>query len=308
MNGEGAFLVEDFLDAVSAQLDRTQDALAAKAKVRPLMFALRNFAVDLQVFVSMDGDGNVRLRGASPGETGASTLKLEFTTITRPMVEENTVSLAMTQAPSLSEVGLKPDEERQLARLGVRTVAQLQELRASGAGVDGIARLTEGLVPADRLRAALALGRPQLMHVGQAPLAVPPPPAVPPHPSIPQPPASEGPGTPPPEPPVQPAEPVQPSDPTPIVHVAPGLQRLHLFGRNLLGTGNPPQVRLDGRPLEAVEMADDRLEVKLPPHVNSGALEVDLGDGETQRYRLEVGHAGNGAAAASTWSVPEEGE
>jgi hypothetical protein len=160
MTGDGGFLVEDFLDAVSAQLDRTQDALAAKAKVRPLMFALRNFAIDLQVFVSMGADGNVRLRSAAPGETGASTLKLDFTTITRPMVEENTVSLALAQAPSLTEVGFKPDEQRALERVGVRTVAQLQTLRASGAGVDGIARLTDGLVPADRLREALRRGRP----------------------------------------------------------------------------------------------------------------------------------------------------
>ena len=33
MNGEAGFLVEDFLDAVSAQLDRTQDALAAIERV-----------------------------------------------------------------------------------------------------------------------------------------------------------------------------------------------------------------------------------------------------------------------------------
>jgi len=129
MTGDGGFLVEEFLDAVSGQLDRSQDALAAKAKIRPMTFALRNFEIDLQVFVNMDPNGNVRLRSAAPGETGSSTLKLDFTTITRPMIEENTVSLAMATAPGLSDIGLQPNEERALARVGVRTVAQLQQLR-----------------------------------------------------------------------------------------------------------------------------------------------------------------------------------
>src|SRR5258707_4040205 len=185
MTGDGGFLVEDFLDAVTAQLDRTQDALAAKARVRPLMFALRTFSIDLQVFVSMDASGNVRLRSSAPGEVGASTLKVDFTTITRPMVEENTVSLAMAQAPTLGEAGLKPDEEQALRPVGGQNVAQLQALRASGAGVDGISRMTSGLLPADRLPAALRLRRPIGAHVVALPGARPAPPPRPAAPASP---------------------------------------------------------------------------------------------------------------------------
>jgi hypothetical protein len=270
MTGDSGFPVEDFLDAVSAQLDRTQDALAAKAKVRPLMFALRNFAIDLQVFVSLGADGNVRLRSAAPGETGASTLKLDFTTITRPMAEENAVSLATAQSPSLTDVGLKPDEQRALERVGVRTVAQLQTLRASGAGIDGIARLTAGLVPADRLRAALRLGRPELFHV--APVA----PAPVDGPPVPAPGAAPG------------SAPV-----SSVVSIPPGTARLRLAGRNLLASGVAPAVRLDGRPLEPAAAEDDRLEVELPAGLRNGALEVDLGDGEAVRYDLRVEHDGD---------------
>jgi hypothetical protein len=282
-------MVEDFLDAISGQLDRSQDALAAKAKVRPLMFALRNFAIDLQVFVSMDTDGNVRLRSAAPGETGASTLRLDFTTITRPMVEENTVSLAMAQAPALSEVGLRPDERRALERVGVRTVGQLQQLRASGAGVDGISRLTDGLVPADRLREALRLGRPQLFHVAPVPPSSQP---------------DAGPGTAGGDPSTvpRPAGPL----PLPVVHIPHGTERLHLAGKNLLGGDQAPVVRLDGTPLETSASADDRLEVALPAGVRGGALEVELGDGEPVRYLLQVGHEGNGRPA-DQW-LPEVSE
>jgi hypothetical protein len=269
MNGDGGFLVEDFLDAVSAQLDRTQDSLAAKAKVRPLMFALRQFAIDLQVFVSMDGDGNVRLRSAAPNESGASTLKLEFTTITRPMVEENTVSLAMAQAPTLGEAGLDSQQQRALERVGVHNVAQLQALRASGAGLDGIARLTEGLVPADSLRAALRTGRPELFHVAPAPPAPTPAPA--------------------------------PSTPAPPLLVPAGTHRLQLVGRNLLARGAAPTVRLGGQPLEVASADDDSLVVHLPPGRTAGALEIDLGDEEPVRYSLAVDD-GNGRVAEQHWT------
>lgn len=253
MTGDGGFLVEDFLDAVSAQLDRTQDALAAKAKVRPLMFALRTFSVDLQVFVTMGNDGNVRLRSAQPGETGSSTLKLDFTTITRPMVEENTVSLAMAQAPTLQEAGLDQQQQRALERVGVHNVAQLQALRSSGAGVDGIARLTEGLVPADRLRTALRFGRPELLHVAPVPPA--PAPAAPPAPA------------------------------PPVVLVPSGTQRLQLIGRNLPANG--VAVRLAGQPLETSATEDDGVIAHLPPgRPAAGTLEIDLGDDEPVRYHL----------------------
>jgi hypothetical protein len=275
MTGEAGFLVEEFLDAVSAQLDRTQDSLAAKAKVRPLMFALRNFVIDLQVFVSMDTSGNVRLRSAAPGETGASTMKLDFTTITRPMVEENTVSLALAQAPSLTEVGFRPNEQRALERVGVHNVAQLQTLRASGAGVDGIARMTDGLIPADRLREALRRGRPLIGSVAPVPAAPTPAPA--------------------------PALTPEPQ----VVHVPPGTRRLQLAGSNLLAGPAAPVVRLDGRPLEHVDAADDRLEVELPEGLRSGALEVDLGDDEPVYYHLHVEHDGNGHVP-DTWA-PEVG-
>ena len=282
MTGDGGFLVEDFLDAVTAQLDRTQDALAAKARVRPLMFALRTFSIDLQVFVSMDASGNVRLRSSAPGEVGASTLKVDFTTITRPMVEENTVSLAMAQAPSLGEAGLKPDEEQALRRVGVQNVAQLQALRASGAGVDGISRMTSGLVPADRLRAALRLGRPMVANVVPLPAtgAAPAPEPAAPTTETPAPaPAPEA-------PPVLAPE---------IVRVPPGTRRIRFGGSNLLAGPGTPVVRLDGRPLEHVEASEDRLEVHLPDGVRGGALELDFGEGEEPvRYELRAEHEGNG--------------
>src|ERR1700730_17308176 len=131
MAGEGAFLMEDFLEAIASQLDRAQDALAFKAINRPLTYAIRDFAMALQVFVDLDQEGNVRLRASGPNEVGASTVNIGFTTVTRPMIEENTISLAQTRTPTLAEAGFAPAERRSLERLGVRNTAQLRRLGTS---------------------------------------------------------------------------------------------------------------------------------------------------------------------------------
>src|SRR6187200_809775 len=92
-SGRG-FLVEDFVQSLTAQLDRAQDALALKARTgRPLTFALKDLSIDLRVFWDTGRDGSLTLRHAGPNEEGASTVHLAFTTITRSMVEENTYSI-----------------------------------------------------------------------------------------------------------------------------------------------------------------------------------------------------------------------
>lgn len=162
MPSGAGYPIEEFLEAITAQLDQTQDALRLKAVNRPLTFALKDFNVDLKVFVEMDREGRVTFRPAGPNESGASTVSIGFTTITRPMIEENTISMEMAQAPTLSELGLGQDEERRLARIGVRNGAQLRNLQRS-AGTDTLSRHTG--VNLERIRGALNLARPRLEDV-----------------------------------------------------------------------------------------------------------------------------------------------
>src|SRR3954453_22365893 len=181
MARDGSFSVEDFLGAITSQLDRTQDALRIKAVNRPLTYAIKDFDMELKVFVEMDGEGKVRFRPPAANEAGASSIKIGFTTITRPMIQENTVELALTRSPTLQEAGMPQAERDRLERLGVRTTGELQRLRQS-TGTEGISRVSD--VPVDRLRAALSFGRPQVGGVRPvpAPAAPPPPPATPPAP------------------------------------------------------------------------------------------------------------------------------
>lgn len=159
-----SFPVEEFLQSLTAQLDRAQDTLALKVRAgRPLTWALKDLSLDLQVFVEVDNAGRVLLRSAAAGETGASTLHINLTSITRPMVEENTFAFQDDQDPrSIDDLrmaaNLDEADRRKLDMLGVRTVGQLQRLSQ-----DTDHKAVEAMIglPVSRLRAALeAASRP----------------------------------------------------------------------------------------------------------------------------------------------------
>ena len=159
--------VEEFLQALTAQLDRAQDMLALKVRAgRPLTWALKDLAIDLRVFLEVDPAGRVLLRTAGPNEEAASTVHLSLTTITRPMVEENTRSLQDDTDPrSLDDLGqvahLDEGDRKRLDWMGVRTVGQLKQLSTESNA--GAVEAMVGL-PVNRLRAALeAASRPHVM-------------------------------------------------------------------------------------------------------------------------------------------------
>src|SRR3712207_2585929 len=116
MNGRDDGLpLEHFVQAVTSQLDRAQETMALKARAGlPLTFAVKDLTLDLRTHVEMSGS-EVRIRPAGPGEGDASTLHLALTTITRPMIEENTiVATDDTDSPTLEEVlpDVSEDERR----------------------------------------------------------------------------------------------------------------------------------------------------------------------------------------------------
>lgn len=309
MGSEGSFLVEDFINAITTQLDRVQDSLRLKAVNRPLTYALKDIALDLQVFVDVDPQGNVRFRSGGPNEAGASTIRLGFTTITRPMIEENTVSLAMTRSPQLDELGLDEDEKRRLEQYGVRNAAQLQNLGRQTSAT-GVSRLTG--IPVDRLREALSLGRPRIDGTAPQPVNKPPvvqqpprplPPVVQQPPVVHQPPVVQHPPTGPIRPPVQTKPPVfTPPKQSPIftppvvgfpskpvtgsIKIAPGAKKLELFGGNLLSDDGTPEVRLNNRPLNVSDVDEDRLVIDMPDQHEGGALDVILPGGEQMSFDL----------------------
>ena len=142
------------MQALTSQLDRAQATLAVKARLgMPLTFALKDLEIDLRAHVEMM-NGHVRLRLAGPRDTSSSVLRFTLTTITRPVIEENTIAIEPDE-PSLQEVlgeDVTEEERRRLEWAGIHNVSQLREMQK-----DNGERVLEQLVqiPAVRLREAL---------------------------------------------------------------------------------------------------------------------------------------------------------
>jgi hypothetical protein len=276
MTAANGFPVEDFLQAITSQLDRTQDSLRLKSVNRPLTYAIRDFSMELKVFVELSPDGRVMFRPSASDDTGASVVHIGFTTVNRTMIEENTVSLSAVKSPSLDELGLDEAERRQLEKLGVRNAAQLDQLKAT-TGENTVARYS-GL-PVSRLRQALAQSRPAIRTV--TPI---------------QPNAA-------PAQPITVAEPVTPptngsGGTTDQVRIPPLTRRLVLAGPRLDDVTRKATLR--GNPLEVRPVAGG-VEVDLGDHTTSGTLELDLGDEGAVALDLEFDHQNSATTPPDPW-------
>jgi hypothetical protein len=150
--------LEDFIQAVQSQLDTAQARMTLKAQNDrlPLTFAIRDISMDLKAHVEMQR-GEVRIRPAGPADADASVLHLVFAAITKPMIDENAVQLAVENKDDvpLDELGdtLDEDERRRLELIGVRTVSKLDELQRRGLG-RSVGRITN--LPVNKLENVLA--------------------------------------------------------------------------------------------------------------------------------------------------------
>lgn len=155
MNGEqGALPIEEFIQALTSQLDRAQTAMALKAKFgMPLTFAVKDISLELHAHVEIVRN-QVRIRPAEAGDRDASVIRMSFVTITRPMIQESSLQIAPDE-PSLREVlgeDVSAEEQRRLEWAGIHSVSQLREVqRQSGESV--LEQLVQ--IPAVRLKAAL---------------------------------------------------------------------------------------------------------------------------------------------------------
>ncbi|QGX99331.1 hypothetical protein EI983_14100 [Roseovarius faecimaris] len=147
-----ALPLEDLLNAVSTQLERAQSALNFRSQTAGLNFAVKDFAMDMRAVIDIES-AEVRVRPALPGEAGVSTLRIGFTTVTRPMLEEHAVEFE-AEEPAIAEAvdGLSEEEARRLEWIGVRNLADMQKVKAKG-GQHEMRRLSR--LPSDRLKQAL---------------------------------------------------------------------------------------------------------------------------------------------------------
>jgi hypothetical protein len=154
MNGSDvAVPIEDFVQALQAQLDRAQRAMHMKARNLnlPLTFALKDIAIDLRTHVEVVKN-QVRVRPAGASDHDASLLHLTLTTVTRPMIEENAFAMDATEERIDEVQDISEEDRRKLEWAGLQTVRQLRQLHDQE-GEATIGRMAD--LPVERLRKAL---------------------------------------------------------------------------------------------------------------------------------------------------------
>lgn len=261
------------IQALTDQLDKAQASMALKARVGklPMTFAVKDVSLDLRAFVQLVDD-DVFLRPAGPGDAGASSIKLALTTITRPMIEENAMNFQAEDPKfSLREAlgdQINEQDQRSLERIGVRSIAQLNELRQA-AGADVVARLAR--MPVNRLQQAMmAASAPRITRVEREPVVVATPAPT-------RAPASS-------KPPVKATLP----RPAKLTVAAP-----------VLRAGQLPRIRAGGTPVPIVQALDGELVLQPLAHQMGTMAELDFGDGQVAAMRLEDGSVGR-------WQASEE--
>ena len=119
--------LEDFVDSLVVELDKTRETLAVKAVNKPLTYTVKDVALDLNIFPSYDGD-QVKFITAQPGQQGASKVTIQLSSITDQQVRATTKTPSAKDDIKLDEIELPPKARKKLRRLGVSSVSDLQQI------------------------------------------------------------------------------------------------------------------------------------------------------------------------------------
>ncbi len=120
--------LEAFVDAMVVELDKTRETLAVKAVNKPLSYSVKDMSMNLNIFPSFDGD-TVKFVTAQPGQEGASTLNLQLSSITDRQVRETSKKPAAPGDITLDEIDLDKDAKKELRKIGVTSVSELDEIQ-----------------------------------------------------------------------------------------------------------------------------------------------------------------------------------
>jgi len=127
--GNAAWRLEDFVDSLVVELDKTRETLAVKAINKPLSYSVKEVALDVNAFPTYDGDA-VRFLTAQPGQEGASKLTIQLGSITDQQVRATTKFRPGQPDESIGEIDVDERTQAKLRKIGVRSVDDLKDLQA----------------------------------------------------------------------------------------------------------------------------------------------------------------------------------
>lgn len=122
-----AWVLEEFIDSLVVELDKTRETLAVKAINKPLSYSVKEISVDLNAFPTYNGD-EVKFITAQPGQTGASKLTIQLGSITDQQVRATTKAPASRNDAKFDTETVPLAARKSLRKLGISSVDDLQQV------------------------------------------------------------------------------------------------------------------------------------------------------------------------------------
>jgi hypothetical protein len=133
-----AWQLEDFVDSLVVELDKTRETLAVKAINKPLTYTVKELALDLNIFPSYDGD-QVRFITAQPGQEGASKVTIQLNSITDQQVRATTKTPTTKNDLKIEEIDVDNSTKKKLRKLGVNSVEDLKQIEKKNVDLKRVA-------------------------------------------------------------------------------------------------------------------------------------------------------------------------
>jgi hypothetical protein len=128
-DGNTAWKLEEFVDSLVVELDKTRETLAVKAINKPLSYTVRELALDLNIFPSYDGD-EISFVTAQPGQEGSSKVTIQLGTITDQQVRATTKTPGLKSDVDLSDVEVDKKTRKKLRKYGVTSASDIKQIES----------------------------------------------------------------------------------------------------------------------------------------------------------------------------------
>ena len=137
MAENAAWKLEDFVDSLVVELDKTRETLAVKAINKPLSYTVKEVALDLNTFPTYDGD-RVSFVTAQPGQEGSSKITIQLGSITDQQVRATSKVPRLKDDIQLNQIDVDQKTRKQLRKLGVNSAEDLKELERKNVDIANV--------------------------------------------------------------------------------------------------------------------------------------------------------------------------
>jgi hypothetical protein len=138
MSDNVAWQLEDFVDSLVVELDKTRETLAVKAINKPLSYTVKEVSLDLNVFPFYDGD-QIGFVTAQPGQEGASKVTIELNSITDQQVRATSKVPRAKGDIDIDQIDVDKATKKKLRKLGVSSVDDLKQIEQKNVDLKKVA-------------------------------------------------------------------------------------------------------------------------------------------------------------------------